>query len=286
MAIVVPGLALATLLFGTSVGQAGENKGRVSLSAGMDFTSAYFFRGILQEDTGLIFQPYGDITFNLYEGTDGLNSVGATVGIWNSIHSGPTGADGPNADPKAWYEFDFYSALTFGLFNDWEAGATYTIYTSPNGVFKSTQEIAFALAYDDSELLGAFSLSPHILLAFEFQGGGATGPDTGTYFELGVEPGFTLLESERYPVALAFPLTLGLSLDDYYQNPTTGKDETFGYFDLGLVASMPLGFIPADYGSWEIFVKGDFLFLGDSTKAINSGDSFEAIGTIGISLAY
>ncbi len=47
-----------------------------------------------------------------------------------------------------------------------------------------------------------------------------------------------------------------------------------------------MSFIPADYGSWEVFARGDFLFLGDNLETANDGDSFEAIGTIGISLAY
>jgi len=41
------------------------NKGLVSLSVGSDFTTAYFFRGILQERDGFIWQPYGEIGFSL-----------------------------------------------------------------------------------------------------------------------------------------------------------------------------------------------------------------------------
>ena len=34
------------------------NQGRLSFSLGADITSEYFFRGYLQEDQGLIFQPW------------------------------------------------------------------------------------------------------------------------------------------------------------------------------------------------------------------------------------
>jgi len=260
MAILTSALALASLFLCTSAVRAGENEGKISLSAGVDFSHAYYFRGIIQTNKSFVAQPYGDVTFNLYEGENGLNSVGATLGFWNSFHS--------------------------RLFDNWEAGVIYTAYISPSDSFTSTQEIAFSLSFDDSELLGAFALSPQILVAVEIQGGGAdTVRPLGTYFELGVEPGLTLIESENYPVSLSFPLTLGLSLGDYYQD-STGDDDTFGYFDLGVNLSMPLSFIPADYGSWEVFVKGDFLFLGDNLEAANDGDSFEAIGTIGIALSY
>ena len=37
--------------------EAKPNTGRVSLSAGIDWTTDYYFRGILQEDDDYIFQP-------------------------------------------------------------------------------------------------------------------------------------------------------------------------------------------------------------------------------------
>ena len=283
IALVASALAMATLLCGTPAIAAEEpNTGKVSFDAGMDFTSAYFFRGILQSKNGFIGQPWADVNFNLYEGSSGLTSAGATLGIWNSIQSVSPGT----ADPTAWYEFDFIAGLNFGLFDKFTADTVYTIYTSPNGSFGSTQEIAFGLSYDDSDLLGPFALSPHILVAFEIQGAGATGPDLGTYFQLDLEPSYTVFEGEKYPVTLSLPLTLGLSLGDYYENPNTGADSTFGYFDLGIKASVPLAFIPADYGSWEAYVKGDFFFLGNSTKAINAGDNFTGVVTAGVSMSY
>ena len=49
---------------------------------------------------------------------------------------------------------------------------------------------------------------------------------------------------------------------------------------------MPLSFIPAAYGTWEIHAGVHFLFLGDNLEAVNHGDSFEAVGTFGISMTY
>ena len=283
MTLVTSALALAGLFLSASAVRAGENTGRISLNAGVDFTTAYYFRGILQEKNGFIAQPYGDVTFNLYEGSNGINSVDATLGLWNSFQEK---SPGDPDDPKSWYEVDLYGGVTMGLFENWTVGGLYTAYISPNDSFETTQEVAFSLAYDDSDLLGALALSPQVLFAVEVQGGGATGPDLGTYFQLSFEPGLTLIESEDYPLHLSIPLTLGLSLDDYYQDPVTGDDSTFGYFDGGLVFSVPLAFIPADFGSWDFSAGVHFLALGDSTQAINNGDSFEAIGIFGISLAY
>jgi hypothetical protein len=45
----------------------GPNTGRLSISAGVDWTTAYFFRGIRQETEDLILQPYGELSFKLVD---------------------------------------------------------------------------------------------------------------------------------------------------------------------------------------------------------------------------
>jgi hypothetical protein len=87
----------------------GPNTGRISLSMGMDWTTHYFFRGILQEDQDHVLQPYGDVTFKLLEGQGPLTNLGLTIGLWNSLHGGSTGTEGANQDPRIWYEADFYT---------------------------------------------------------------------------------------------------------------------------------------------------------------------------------
>ncbi len=288
MAILVSTLAVAGLFLHTSPAQAAEeakgpNRGNVSVSLGVEFPTAYFFRGILQEDRGFIAQPFLEANIKVYEGDAPLNSVSAKLGIWNSFQSqNPV----PVGDPQSWYEADLYGGVTFGLFDKLQAGVIYTAYTSPNGAFDTYQEIAFKFAFDDSKLLGPFALSPSILVAVELDGQADAGRgDEGVYLQLGIQPGFKLFEDAKYPISVTFPMTLGLGFDDYYEL-NTGNNNTFGYFDLGLVASVPLSFIPAAYGAWEIHAGVHFLFLGDNLEAVNRGDSFEAVGTFGLSMVY
>ena len=47
--------------FLTSGAMAQPNTGNVSFATGLDFSHAYFFRGIVQERSGLIAQPYIDM---------------------------------------------------------------------------------------------------------------------------------------------------------------------------------------------------------------------------------
>lgn len=77
----------------------------VSGSMGVDFTTAYFFRGIVQENQGVISQPWVELGYNLHSADEGLKSVDLVFGVWNSLHDGPTGGAG-----GIWYESDFYAS--------------------------------------------------------------------------------------------------------------------------------------------------------------------------------
>lgn len=284
-------LVLAAFVLAPAVGGAEEakapNTGRISLSAGLDYTTNYYFRGIVQETEDLILQPYGSLTFKLYEGTAGLTGLSLTAGTWNSLHWGPTGVDGgaSTTDPEVWYESDFYVSLAAQLFQDLTFSTTYTAYMSPNDFFQTVQEVAFGLSYNDSKLLGPFALNPSVLVAIETDGQADAGAHRGVYLQLGVAPGFTLFSNTSYPVSVSVPLTLGLSLSEYYEF-ATGDDDTFGYFSAGITASLPLAFIPAAFGSWQFKGGVQLLALGDNLKLVNRDDDFEVIGTFGIALAY
>ena len=266
--------------FVTSSAMAQNNTGNVSFTTGLDFSHAYFFRGIVQERSGLIAQPYIDMTFSLFEGTEGLNSVTFTIGQWNSLHTGPSGGDGPATNVGDWYRSDFYTGFAFGVDN-WDFALTYTAYLSPNDTFGTVKEVALSMTVDDSTLLGGFSLSPHLLLAIELDGQADGGAGEGVYVELGVEPGLSL---EGTPVSLSFPVTLGLSLSNYYEG-IPGNDDVFGYIGLGLVASVPLR-VPESYSAWEVSGGIHLLSLGDALTSFNDDDGFQPVGIFGFNIGY
>ncbi len=264
----------------------GPNTGRLSVSAGIDWTSAYFFRGIKQETDDLILQPYGELTLKLVENAGALTALSLTGGIWNSLHSGATGSDSATAsDPKLWYELDGYFKLSAVLLEDWTASVVYTAYLSPNNVFNSVQEIAVGLAYNDVKLLGPFAVNPSVLIAFEFDGQADAGADKGIYAQIGIAPAYTFLADSPYPLTLSVPLAVGLSLSDYYEFGT-GSDDTFGYFSAGAILSVPLTFIPPEFGKWLVKGGVQVLFLGDNLKAVNGGDELQVIGTLGLAFSY
>jgi hypothetical protein len=279
----VLGMVIAPSANAQEEGAAGEGPD-FSLDFSLDFTTQYVFRGINQEDQGLIFQPGVEFGLNVYEAAGeakGPSSVDFIVGIWNSVHDGPTG----NATPGQgiWYEADVYFGLS-ATCGKYTADLTYTNYSSPGGGFAGdVDEISVGISYDDSGAWGKedFALNPSVLVAFEINGF-AEGTQEGIYLELGIEPGFELVADK---VTLTFPIVLGLSLDDYYED-ASGDNETFGYLDLGVVATVPMDFIPAKFGAWEASAGVHVLLLGDSNETINGGDDNEVIATFGIGIGF
>jgi len=259
---------------------------RVALTAGVDFVSAYLFRGIFQEDSGVIVPPYADVGVSVYSGDGALKSVTLNGGIWNSLHSGPSGSGNTSIERSAWYEADYYGSVTFQV-GKWKPGALFTSYTSPNDAFNTVNELAGVLAYDDSG--SAFPLNPKAIVAFELKGqadGGGGLPDggsKGTYLELGVRPVVPVVDHSKYPLTLAIPAKIGLSLNDYYEGPT-GSNK-FGYFDLGGILSVPLAFMNGK-STWEVHGGVDLLWLGDNAKLLNGGDGVKPVAVVGFSVIY
>ena len=260
-------VAALALTVGTASAQ---NEGRVSVGAGIDFSSSYYFRGIVQETGGFIAQPYLEAGLSLFEGENG--SVSLAAGTWSSLHSvGDAGFDGA---PASFYETDFYAGLGFGFANGFGADVTYTAYMSPRGSWGTVKELAIGLSHDDV-------IAPYITVAFEIDGS-AAGDNEGTYLELGIEPSLPLDDA---PVGVSFPVAIGLSPSDYYD--PGGVNETFGFFSVGAMLGVPISGIPAEFGSWDFTAGVQLLFFGDVLKTINgSDDGVEPIAIFGFSLGY
>lgn len=262
-------------------GTADPNPGRITLSGGIDFANAYMFRGLRQDDTGLIMWPWADAAIDVFDGTEGLQNVVINVGTWNSLHTGETGSD--SLSGKLWYESDFYTGVTLGLPRTVSVGALYTAYMSPNNAFSSVKEIAFRVGMDDTAAFTGISVRPYALVAFELdtsagQGQADAGLEAGRYLEIGITPGWT-----NEWATLAFPFKTGWSLANYYE--LAGVDHSFGYFSAAATASVPLG-AATQYGAWRLRGAAEFQALGDTPEAFNGGDQSKLIGSIGITFSY
>jgi hypothetical protein len=258
-------------------GTTSPNGGNISLSAYFDIPTAYLFRGLLQDDTGLIMWPAADARVRLSD----TSGPALNVGTWNSLNTGLSGSDGPTG--RLWYESDFYTTIAFPLTVDFEVGATYTAYTSPNGSFSNVKEVSFKVGPNQNAISPDAYLLPYALIAFELdtspgQGQADAGREGGTYLELGA--------SVRWvgaPVDVYFPIRVGLSLHDYYE--LAGVDHAFGFLMLGAHAEVPL-VRTSKYGAWNVHGGVDFYSLGDTPEAFNGGDQTKVVASVGIGFTY
>jgi hypothetical protein len=255
---------------------ADPNPGNLTLTGGIDFLNAYLFRGIPQDDTGVVMWPYGDLGIALHSGDGLFKTIGVNVGLWNSLHTGRAGLDGPSEE--LWYESDFYATFALGFGKGTSVGVTYTAYSSPNTSFNTVREVSFKFALDDSAMLRRASSKPYVIVARELDGQADGGAEEGTYLEVGGSPGFPI---GRF--TLNVPLRAGFSLGDYYEG--VAGDEGFGFFSVAGIVTVPLSSMPTRVGSWNIHGGVEYVRLGDRNAEI-LGDTSKVIGSIGIGLSY
>lgn len=290
--IVTAGLCLAAAPAGAQTSD--PNPGNLTLLGNVDFTNVYMFRGIRQDDTGVITQPSAELDIALQSADTGLKSTSLNFGTWNSLHSGDAGGHssasglGCQCD-KIWYESDFYTTLAFG-FTGGSLGITYTAYTSPNAGFNNVKELMFKFGGDDSSVLGKAALHPWVIAAFEFDAENGHqadgGANAGKYLELGVSPGYS-----GATAGIAVPIKLGFSIGDYYElNQGTALrpnfvDHKFGFFSIAGIVTVPLNGTTS-YGAWNVHAGVEFQKLGDTTKAFNGGESNKTIVSGGLGFTY
>ena len=253
--------------------------GALSIAGGIDVTTHYFFRGYLQEDQGLILQPYGTLYITAHEADN--FKVTPYVGIWNSWHDEKTGSDGTHN--QSWYEADILGGVDVAM-GDFTLGLIYTHYTYPNGALEDIGEIGAKLAWNDAAVTKErgglpFQFSPYVAVYFE------TADDSGTedtYLEVGIGPSFTLGDTGW---TLGVPVVVGMSLDDYYFDEN-GDEEFLGYGSIGVTLTVPLP-MPERYGAWNLVAGVSYLHLfADTLETINNDDDGEIIGKLGLAFSY
>jgi len=233
---------------------------------GLNVTSNYIRQGIVQENQGLILQPYADLHFRIYQGSGPINSIVADIGIWNSIHdNNRVGRPGRVGTPN-WFEFDFTAGLTFNI-DKLALSPYFRTYESPAGRFRNTYVIGTRISYDDSDLLGAFALHPYVRAELNLEGStGNSQPGNlanGQYYEVGVAPAHSYGD-----LTLSLPVTAGFGSGGFYLG-----NRGFGFIAVGLDASYALNFVPACLGKWSVNSGVTYYYLNgrNNTVASRSG---------------
>lgn len=284
-----------------------ENLWDFNLSAGINFPTAYFFRGFGRENQDLIVQPWAEADLAMYRG-DGsdlpwINGIGVEFGFLSSHFRGPAGLEGPFKE--SWTEFNWHAGVYTEVWDDWRFSLNYRNIESIRTNFRDVHEFDFRVAFDDSDPQYPWSLQPYALVAVEIEnesdGGWLSQGNAdsklfsrGFYLELGVRPTFELARWHPLdPVTLTVPAKVGLNLSNYYEDPT-GKNDIFGYFETGLDLKLPV-FVFRAAGDhrvvWHLDAGVHLIALGDAaadlSRAIGTGsDDVQFIGTVGIGFDY
>ena len=77
--IAAPSMAAAQTI-GPAQTAVDSNPGKVSLAATYDFTNAYMFRGLRQDDTRVIMFPFAEARIDLHDDDDGVTDVALRIG--------------------------------------------------------------------------------------------------------------------------------------------------------------------------------------------------------------
>ena len=291
----------AALLAGTTESKTVVEKVKESCitgDLGVAVVSQYISRGVVLENQGAIVQPYTDLYFKLYEGDGFLNKISLNLGLWSSIHSRRTDSGavgGGSSATRQWYEFDYTAGLSITFAKNFTFTPSFFSFLSPNDGFSDFYGLNLSLAYNDSELWGGkFALNPSVTMLIELQNKAGTGAEEGYYYEVALNPTFA-----AGPATIAIPIKAGFGSNDFYGslNTTTGaiEDESFGFVSVGVVATVPLKFLPECLGAWTANVGTTFYYLGDGTKDFNTAprggavrdqDDTEIVFSGGVAVAF
>lgn len=242
-------------------------KSRFSFDAGLTIANAYNTRGIIVQSHGVTYQPYADIYLNVYKGDGFINSVTLQTGLWADLSSNLRVSDSTkDKATRHFTELDFISGGSVQFAKRFTFTLLYNTWVTPAGGYHSGEWLQGILAYDDSNLLFPnFSFQPVFKALYELPSSTPSGlRGHGWYFEPSVTPNYTFFAKSKYPVNLGLNFTLGLGTQFY------GGD-AFGYFAFGPQASVPLGFIPSEFGKWTVSAGYRLYLLGENTAAIAPG---------------
>ncbi len=227
----------------------------------LDFSDHYITpRGLNVENQGLVFQPLLLSFWSLYSNKDTfVNDVSLTAGMWSSIHSQKSGPDSGH-----WNEWDPILGLTFGLGEYLKFETNYTAFKSQVDAYPTSHHLELKLKLDDSKWLGDFALNPYVAYWQELENKATVALDPTTseesyYFTLGINPSITLGE-----VKIEIPTYINIVGDDFYQQfDGSGGGSGLAVFGTGIKASLPLTFVPKEYGFWTAYAGVKYYHLSN-----------------------
>jgi len=244
-------ILLATIAAGATSplsGQQGQaSPSRVTGAIGLDLASRYTFRGYELDARGAVFQPSVAVDYALVSRTSGpVKGLTAGATAWSSLHANTRAYPGD----LGWFEVDLGLFVSAALSNGWTTDLVYTSYLAPDGAFDEVHELGLALQVGELDVGGALTVAPRVLVAQELH---HRAGNEDTYLELGSDIALPVTQFVRWTM----PLTLGMSLNDFYEDES-GNNQWFGFFGSGLEAAADLQALGLSQASSSLLVAVDF----------------------------
>lgn len=262
------------------------------LDAGM--ATKYYFRGVRQEDQGVLGQGEAEIQLHLFQ-KGFVSDVFVFARTFSSFHSGPSGAESAtSSSPSSWYETRFTAGLGVKICNTLTISGGYTFYDSPNNRFTTVEELFVRGDIDDGLIWKNIIKDPNVrfdgfrpygLIVWETDGRRNPGVNDGVYAEVGINPGFTFKPNKEFQFSVSVPATVGLNIFEYYETPQKG-DAPYGFTSVGLRGELPIIWLPKKYGRLTLYAQGNYYHLGQNVIATNSSENDEIVGSGGIRFEY
>jgi hypothetical protein len=246
-----------------SAGAASAQGENVSGSMGLSYNTNFVSYGLDVWGGGTDFFgsrstvfAWGDVAFD-------FDPVIVNVGVWADINDNAASSIGGNFQEIDWYAGATYTAGIFSL------GATYQEWNYAADVERI---VDLKVAWDDSGYM-PISLAPSITWHIRIDGNG--GQDEGSAVVASIAPSVPV-----GPASLAFPIGVGLFVDDDFQGGTDGG-LAYGYFG----GSLGLPVASGAYGAWTLTT--DLIYYTTDGDAIpgNVAGGF-LTGSVGIKVAF
>jgi len=252
-----------------------------SFSFGTDYTSHFISYGADVWGGGDEFSPFSarSTAFTYGTLTASLGKIGDSVGlsgfvnVWGDINNnGPSGIGG------SIQEIDVNVGVT--------ASIDQFSITLANGLWMyggDEEKIAdLVVAYSDGDsIIPGFALNPSLTLHYRYDGNG--GQDTGLVVVPGIKPAIKVGEASfgDYAPTIAFPVAAGFFTDDGFQ----GGDSGFGFFSAGVAVSVPLAFVPEQFGAWTLSASATYWYTPED-QIPNNPDEHFVVTALSLGLAF
>jgi hypothetical protein len=262
-------ICLTFIVAGNAPAQEAVNTGlhlpKLSGAVEVAVADRYIYHGYVAEDRGPVVQPYLYLAGEFYTGDSWLSSASVVLSLFNSLQFHHDGITAQNEMLRTWYEAQFEPGVSLVFAEALTFSARYVRLESPNGAFVAGNAVTLELELDDERWLGAFALRPRLLWFTPIASGPDPEGEKGHYFELGISPGVTIGKKWSFPLSVSFPVTVGFGDEHYFLG------DRVGLVSAGVVASVPLTFVPKDFGSWSVSGSALYYRLGRAAAEFSSG---------------